>query len=124
MRADVKVSQLRGIGIVVGTVIENEMVTVRDLGIGMREEVETVEDQIGGRVIPGMGGIDIVNVKEADLALLFGMVKGGHLEVQFAHIEDCVDRCLEFEVEEVDIFQHSYQFMNVCFGVNFYFHHG
>lgn len=70
-----------------------------------------------------MGGIDIVNVKEADLVLPLGMVKEGHLEVQFAHIEDCVDRCLEFEIEEVDIFQHSYQFI-VWFGANFYCHHG
>lgn len=79
---------------------EIEMVTMRDLEIGMGEEVGMEVGQIGGIVVQGMedpeAGIDTANAKGADHVLPSGMVTGGHPGVQFAHTEDNVERCLKF----------------------------
>lgn len=71
-----------------GTGIEIEIPIVKDLEIGMVEVVGMEEE--GGIGTPGMEEMEagIGTVTEAGRVLLLGMVTGGHLEVQFAHISE------------------------------------
>lgn len=71
-----------------GTGIENVILIVKDLEIGTVEVVGMEEE--GGTGTPGMEEMEagIGTATGAGHALLLGMVTGGHLEVQFAHISE------------------------------------
>lgn len=81
-----------------GTDIEIGTWIVKGLEIGMGEVVGMEEELgIGDLEMEGMEpGTGIVI--EAGHAPLLGTDTGGHLEVQFTHISEIVDRCLSFEI--------------------------
>lgn len=90
MRVEGEVIQVIGTGIVTGsgTDIENVIQIVKGLESGMAEVVGMEgEGRIGG---PGMEemGAGIGTVIEAGHVPLLDIVTGGHLEVQFAHINE------------------------------------
>lgn len=94
MRVREEVIRVRGTGIVTeieignGTDIENGILIVKDLEIGMVEAVGMEEE--GGIGSLGMEEKEagIGTAKGAGHALLLGMVTGGHLKVQFARISE------------------------------------
>lgn len=77
------VIQVIGTGIVIETVRGRESVTENVIVRGLESGMVEVVGMEGGGVI-GEAGTDTVIV--ANHVPLLGMVTGGHLEVQFAHI--------------------------------------
>lgn len=88
-------AHLIGTGLVTGIMTGKgtDIVNVIDIMEGMVEEAERWEEgQIGGTLAQVMEekgvGIDIENMKGADLVLLPNMVAGGHPGVQAVHIRE------------------------------------